>query len=153
MSLDCFDCTVSSPKMQLLIFESIGMSELILIGIVALIIFGPRKLPQMARKAGKTMNDLRKVTNEFKDTWRKEVDLSELQEGEPEKKTLQSPQNLELNEKEIIEMPSVSSASVEMVDLHRKPENKGENDISITEKNDEDESQTGISTGGKGEWF
>ncbi len=139
--------------MQLLIFESIGMSELILIGIVALIIFGPRKLPQMARKAGKTMNDLRKVTNEFKDTWRKEVDLSELQEGEPEKKTLQSPQNSELNEKEIIEMPSVSSASVEMVDLHRKPENKGENDISITEKNDEDESQTGISTGGKGEWF
>jgi Tat protein translocase TatB subunit len=139
--------------MQLLIFESIGMSELILIGIVALIIFGPRKLPQMARKAGKTMNDLRKVTNEFKDTWRKEVDLSELQEGEPEKKTLQSPQNSELNEKEIIEMPSVSSASVEMVDLHRKPENKGENDISITEKNDEDESQTGISTGGKGQWF
>jgi Tat protein translocase TatB subunit len=61
------------------------MSELVLIGIVALIIFGPRKLPQLARKAGKTMNDLRKVTGEFKETWEKEVDLSELEEVQTEK--------------------------------------------------------------------
>ncbi|CAN5664650.1 hypothetical protein BH20ACI4_BH20ACI4_08550 [soil metagenome] len=59
--------------MYLFILESIGTSELILIGIVALIIFGPRKLPQMARTIGKTMADFRKTTNEFKSTWEKEV--------------------------------------------------------------------------------
>jgi len=139
--------------MPLLIFESIGMSELILIGIVALIIFGPRKLPQMARKAGKTMTDLRKVTNEFKDTWQKEVDLSELQEGEPEKKPTDLLQRSESDQKEVIEMPSVSSAPVEMVESHRKPENKGETQISITEKPGEDDSKSADPTVGKGEWF
>lgn len=60
--------------MYLFIFESIGTQEIILIGIVALIIFGPRKLPEIARTIGKTMADFRKVTNEFKSTWEKEVE-------------------------------------------------------------------------------
>lgn len=59
--------------MYLFIFESIGTQEIILIGIVALIIFGPRKLPEIARTIGKTMADFRNVTNEFKSTWEKEV--------------------------------------------------------------------------------
>jgi Tat protein translocase TatB subunit len=63
--------------MYLFILESIGTSELILIGIVALMIFGPRKLPQMARTIGKTMADFRKTTNEFKTTWEKEVESVE----------------------------------------------------------------------------
>lgn len=60
--------------MYLFIFETIGTPELILIGIVALIIFGPRKLPELARTIGKTMAEFRKVTNEFKSTWEKEVE-------------------------------------------------------------------------------
>lgn len=63
--------------MYLLILESIGMSELILIGIVALIIFGPRKLPQMAKTMGKTMADFRRATNEFKETWEREASVLE----------------------------------------------------------------------------
>lgn len=63
--------------MYLLIFESIGTSELILIGIVALIFLGPRRLPEIARKAGKIMADLRSTTNEFKETWQREVDFDE----------------------------------------------------------------------------
>lgn len=59
--------------MYLFILESIGTSELILIGMVALIVFGPRKLPQIARTIGKTMADFRKTTNDFKSTWEKEV--------------------------------------------------------------------------------
>ena len=63
--------------MLLLIFESIGTSELILIGIIALIFLGPRKLPQIARTIGKTVSDLRNTTNEFKATWQREVDFEE----------------------------------------------------------------------------
>lgn len=58
-----------------LIGESIGMQELILIGVIALIIFGPRRLPQIAKTIGKTMAEFRKATNEFKTTWEREVDM------------------------------------------------------------------------------
>jgi Tat protein translocase TatB subunit len=61
----------------LFIFESIGTSELILIGIVALIFLGPRRMPEMARKLGKMMSDLRSATNEFKETWEREVNFEE----------------------------------------------------------------------------
>jgi Tat protein translocase TatB subunit len=63
--------------LYLFIFESLGTSELILIGIVALIFLGPRKLPEIARKIGKVMADLRSTANDFKSTWEKEVDLEE----------------------------------------------------------------------------
>lgn len=63
--------------MYLFIFESIGTQELILIGIVALIFLGPRRLPEIARKLGKMMADLRNTTNEFKSTWEREVDFEE----------------------------------------------------------------------------
>jgi sec-independent protein translocase protein TatB len=61
----------------LFIFESIGTSELLLVGIVALIFLGPRKLPEMARKIGKIMAEFRSTTNEFKETWQREVNFEE----------------------------------------------------------------------------
>ena len=68
--------------MLLFIFESLGTSELILIGIVALIFLGPRRLPEIARKMGKMMAEFRSTASDFKDTWEREVDL------EQEKKAL-----------------------------------------------------------------
>jgi Tat protein translocase TatB subunit len=61
----------------LFILESIGTSELIMIGIIALIFLGPRKLPQIARTIGKTMADFRNTTNEFKSTWEREVNFEQ----------------------------------------------------------------------------
>ncbi|MEO8041190.1 MAG: twin-arginine translocase TatA/TatE family subunit [Acidobacteriota bacterium] len=63
--------------MFLFILESIGTSELILIGIIALIFLGPRKLPQIAKTIGKTMADFRNTTHEFKSTWEREVNFAE----------------------------------------------------------------------------
>lgn len=48
-----------------------------LIGIVALIFLGPRKMPEMARKIGKMMAEFRGATSEFKDTWQREVNFEE----------------------------------------------------------------------------
>lgn len=45
------------------------------IGLAALIVFGPRRLPEMARKIGKTMAEFRRSTDEFKNTWQQEIDL------------------------------------------------------------------------------
>jgi TatA/E family protein of Tat protein translocase len=59
----------------LFILESIGTSELILIGLIALIVFGPRKLPELARMLGKAMNEFRRTTDDFKQTWAREVDF------------------------------------------------------------------------------
>jgi len=61
----------------LFIFESIGTSELILVGIIALIFLGPRKLPEIARKIGKITAEFRGTANEFKETWQREVDFEE----------------------------------------------------------------------------
>ncbi len=63
--------------MYLFILESIGTSELILIGIVALVFLGPRKLPEYARKIGKIMAEFRGTANEFKETWQREVSFEE----------------------------------------------------------------------------
>lgn len=63
--------------MVLFIFESIGTSELLLIGVIALIFLGPRKLPQIARTIGRTMAEFRNTTNEFKSTWEREVNFEE----------------------------------------------------------------------------
>src|SRR4051812_47974752 len=61
----------------LFIFESIGTQELILIGIIALIFLGPRRMPEIARKIGKMMADFRTTTNEFKSTWEREVNFEQ----------------------------------------------------------------------------
>ncbi len=63
--------------MFLFIFESIGTSELLFIGIIALIFLGPRRMPEMARKIGKMMAEFRGATSEFKDTWQREVNFEE----------------------------------------------------------------------------
>lgn len=63
--------------MFLFIFESIGTSELILIGIIALVFLGPRKLPGMARMIGKMMAEFRGTASEFRETWKREVNFEE----------------------------------------------------------------------------
>ena len=44
----------------------IGGQELIIIGLLLLVIFGPSKLPQMARDLGRFVNEARRSVDEFK---------------------------------------------------------------------------------------
>jgi sec-independent protein translocase protein TatB len=45
----------------------IGPSEMVIIGLIFLVIFGPSKLPQMARDAGRLMNEARRAMDDFKE--------------------------------------------------------------------------------------
>jgi sec-independent protein translocase protein TatB len=63
--------------MVLFILESIGTSELLLIGLVALIFLGPRRLPEIARKIGKITAEFRGTATEFRQTWEREVNFEE----------------------------------------------------------------------------
>ena len=52
---------------------NLGFPELIVIFLVALIIFGPRKLPDLGRSLGKGLAEFKRATNELKRTWEEEV--------------------------------------------------------------------------------
>ncbi len=57
------------------ILDSLGSTELLFILVIALIFFGPRKLPTLARTMGKGLAEFRKASDDFKRTWEREVAL------------------------------------------------------------------------------
>jgi TatA/E family protein of Tat protein translocase len=59
----------------LLVFEFLGTTELMMIALVALIIFGPRKLPEIGRMLGKSLAEFKRASDDFKRTWEYEVEL------------------------------------------------------------------------------
>lgn len=61
--------------MYLLILDSLGSTELLVILAAALIFFGPRKLPQLSRQLGKSLSEFRRASEDFKSTWEREVNL------------------------------------------------------------------------------
>ena len=58
----------------------LGMPELVIILVLALIIFGPRKLPDLGRSLGKSIGEFRKASNELKSTLEEEIRLEEVKE-------------------------------------------------------------------------
>jgi len=65
---------------------SIGMPELIIIFVIALIIFGPRKLPELGRSLGKSLAEFKRASNELKSTLEEEIRLEETRSVLEEKK-------------------------------------------------------------------
>ena len=47
---------------------SVGIPELIIILTIALIVFGPRKLPELGRSLGRSLNEFKRASNELKNT-------------------------------------------------------------------------------------
>jgi sec-independent protein translocase protein TatA len=58
-------------------FGSIGMPELIIIFVIALIIFGPRKLPELGRSLGKSLAEFKRASNDLQRTLEEEIKLEE----------------------------------------------------------------------------
>jgi len=61
-------------------FGSLGVPELIMIFIVALIVFGPKRLPEIGKTLGKAMGEFKKATDDFKNTIEREVQVEELKQ-------------------------------------------------------------------------
>jgi len=59
----------------------LGMQELIVIFILALIIFGPRKLPELGKSIGRSLSEFKRASNELKQTWEEEVRLDQEKES------------------------------------------------------------------------
>ncbi len=58
---------------------NIGLPELLIIGAIALIVFGPNKLPELARAFGRAMREFKKATDEVKESFEAETrDLEEI---------------------------------------------------------------------------
>jgi sec-independent protein translocase protein TatA len=67
-------------------FGSVGTPELIVIFVIALLIFGPRKLPELGKSLGKSLAEFKRASNELKNTLDEELRMEE-------QKTVQRPQS------------------------------------------------------------
>ena len=64
-------------------FGSIGMPELIIILVIALIIFGPRKLPELGKSLGKSINEFKRASADLQNTLEQEIKLEEQKTAAP----------------------------------------------------------------------
>ncbi len=64
-------------------FGSLGMPELIFILLLALLVFGPKRLPQVGRTLGKGLREFRRATNDLKRTVETEISTAEMQTPRP----------------------------------------------------------------------
>jgi len=58
-------------------FGSLGMPELLVIFVIALIVFGPRKLPELGRSLGRSIAEFKKASSELRSTLEEEIRLEE----------------------------------------------------------------------------
>jgi Tat protein translocase TatB subunit len=73
---------------------NLGFSEMLFLFLLALIIFGPKKMPEIGRQIGKALNDFKRASNEFKAQIEQEIS------------------NLEIENKQTILPPSPTPAGV-----------------------------------------
>ena len=69
----------------------IGMPELVIIFVIALIIFGPRKLPELGKSLGRSINEFKRASNELKSTLEDEIRVEEQKSAAPAPKPAPTP--------------------------------------------------------------
>jgi sec-independent protein translocase protein TatA len=87
-------------------FGSIGMPELVIILVIALIIFGPRKLPELGRSLGRSIGEFKKASNELRSTLEEEIRIEETRE---QKAAIREEQNSAVAAASINPTPTVAT--------------------------------------------
>lgn len=90
----------------------IGLPEMGLIMVLALLIFGPKKLPEIGRTLGKTMRSFQEASKEFETEFKREAEQIEQAVTAPMQATLERP------ELEHPEQPALSAAATETGEAH-----------------------------------
>ena len=98
----------------------IGMPEMLVILALALIIIGPKKLPDLAKSLGRAMREFKRATNEFKETIQLDSELSEVKET----------------------INDISDGVKDAVDLNLKPEKQKTNEIDSNKNKNEEKDDT-----------
>ena len=103
--------------MVFLILESLGSTELLFILVMALVFFGPRKLPQLSRSLGKNLAEFRRASEDFKRTWDREVSLEESSSPAAANLALAPEQNSILDQKtgQSLQTPTIEAVAPERV--------------------------------------
>ena len=94
----------------------IGLPEMAIIFIVALLVFGPKKLPEIGRSLGKAMRSFQDATKEFESEFKQEVDKIEKVVKEPMTATIEPPEPKALNSGEVAGEAEEASSDVAVSD-------------------------------------
>ena len=108
-------------------FGSIGGPELLLILVIALLVFGPRKIPELSRALGRGMAEFRKATQDFKTTLEREVSAAEHEESRRAEPPAPVPLELETPAEERVDespAPDSPAADPPAPESPRKPDDE-----------------------------
>jgi sec-independent protein translocase protein TatA len=86
-------------------FGPVGVPELIIIFTIALIIFGPRKLPELGKSLGKSLAEFKRASNELKHTLDEEIRIEERRSAERQ----EPPRTIDAREDDDLEPPATGT--------------------------------------------
>ncbi|NEP17196.1 MAG: TatA/E family twin arginine-targeting protein translocase [Leptolyngbya sp. SIO4C1] len=97
----------------------IGLPEMALILVIALLVFGPKKLPEIGRSLGKALKGFQDASKEFEAEFKKEAERIEKVVAEPMKATIEKPEpkalsaNQEVTDAEVIDAAHETASAAE----------------------------------------
>jgi sec-independent protein translocase protein TatB len=101
--------------------DSLGMADSLILMVMALVVFGPRRLPQIGRQIGKLMYEFRKASNDFKFQMEEELRLSE----DADRRKKEEERRKQLAQESVSASPAVvKTLESPAADEHLSPETK-----------------------------
>jgi TatA/E family protein of Tat protein translocase len=94
----------------------LGMPELIVIFVIALLVFGPRKLPELGRSLGKSLGEFKRASNELRNTLEEEVRVEEQREATQRASTpaaIDTPPGPRAVETPVVDTPVVDTPAID----------------------------------------
>src|SRR5881398_1534954 len=99
----------------------LGFSEMLLIFIVALLVFGPKKLPELGKSLGKGIREFKKATDELKSSWEEQVKDIQAPLNDVKKDIHSMGQDLKSDFYNSVEAQHSDPPKVETHDAHETP--------------------------------